>query len=238
MGEEAGAEGRTEKEAGAPVRRSKAASEEYHTAVHEAGHAVAAFLLHEPIKTVSIIPDPENGSAGHVLHVRAKPPKTPLRFPKAIRDERDPERRAFMEQAWRQTWEAENSPEISPDRPRVRDWLERQIMCTYAGEAACRLVERRKDREGPRADFHQIVQNLSRVAAPGKEETLYLSWLWERTRNLLKPHRAAIQALARELLARKEIGGRQAFAIIRRAVWSHVEAARARWKGRKEGKSA
>ncbi len=37
------------------------------TSVHEAGHAVVALHLNHPIREVSIIPDDEAGSLGHVL---------------------------------------------------------------------------------------------------------------------------------------------------------------------------
>lgn len=36
------------------------------TAYHEAGHAVAAFVLGVPLKSVCIVPDPKAGNAGHV----------------------------------------------------------------------------------------------------------------------------------------------------------------------------
>jgi hypothetical protein len=39
----------------------------WRTAVHEAGHAVAAFTLGLPFRWVSVKPDPETGSLGHVV---------------------------------------------------------------------------------------------------------------------------------------------------------------------------
>jgi hypothetical protein len=39
----------------------------WRTAVHEAGHAVAAFKLDLPFRWVSVKPNPERGTSGHVV---------------------------------------------------------------------------------------------------------------------------------------------------------------------------
>ena len=200
--------------------------DERNVAYHEAGHAVAACLLRIPFKKVSILPDDD--SLGRLIHTQMEPPKRPFRLPKAIREEADPESRAFMEKAYRQSWEADNSVEINPDRPDIRDWLERRIMCAYAGEIASRLMTGHEDRDGPRADY-AAVMNLSRVAAPGDEETYYLAYLRERTKNLLsrEDRRAALRALADALLERREISGRTARRIVQQAIGDWVDTARA-----------
>ena len=42
-------------------------------AYHEAGHAVAGYELHVPFRYVTIVPDEEQGSAGHILYSRLRP---------------------------------------------------------------------------------------------------------------------------------------------------------------------
>ncbi len=43
------------------------------TAYHEAGHAVAGYKLHVPFRYVTIVPDEEQGSVGHVLYSALRP---------------------------------------------------------------------------------------------------------------------------------------------------------------------
>jgi len=43
------------------------------TAYHEAGHAVAGYELHVPFRYVTIIPNEEQGSAGHILYSSLRP---------------------------------------------------------------------------------------------------------------------------------------------------------------------
>lgn len=186
------------------------------TAYHEAGHAVAAFELRLQFRYVSIIPG-DDGSLGHMMHAKTNPPKPRARIPRRIREEPNPERRAFMELAWRQYREAEDNPE-NPG-PRTRNWLERQIMCSFAGSAATGLLTGRYDRKWAGGD-HSHILGYSRYAAEGLEETAYLRWLWERTKNLLrKPGRlAAVRALAEELMRNRKIGAYKAGRIIRETI--------------------
>ncbi len=84
------------------TKKVKATKEEVSTAYHEAGHAVAAYLLKRSFNYVTIVPDEEKGSLGHV------------RF------------RGF----------GENFDPAFDYSPQMRLRLEREIICSLAGDAA------------------------------------------------------------------------------------------------------
>lgn len=150
------------------------------TAVHEAGHAVAAFFLHLPFKEVSIIPDPVAGdSLGHVQLL------------------------------WRPR-------HVSFKNPRIRDRIERFVMCNLAGVITCQLMGYEYDEsdlDGLLADAQNF--GIINLMAEGREQTFYHEWLMERTKNLLKRRQGVIRAVADELFIRKTMSGRMVSKVIR-----------------------
>jgi len=56
-----------------PKRRLRDVPRIKQTAYHEAGHAVAGYELHVPFRYVTIIPDEEESSAGHIRYSDLRP---------------------------------------------------------------------------------------------------------------------------------------------------------------------
>ncbi|HEY0004936.1 MAG TPA: hypothetical protein VGB17_09010 [Pyrinomonadaceae bacterium] len=111
---------------------------------------------------------------------------------------------------------------FQPDAPSKQ--VERQILVIFAGQVAQELFT--GGRNGRGEDFPQAKMLAGNVAHEEMELNAYLRWLRIRARNILRDptNWAAVKALAQTLRTENEIrgvraiGGRQAKAIIRRAL--------------------
>jgi ATP-dependent Zn protease len=155
------------------------------TAYHEAGHAVAALALGLSVNTISIVPDPDGECAGFVLS------------PGVL------------------GYETSSSRE-------QKEIARRCIVRLYAGMEAQRLVD-----PDP-ADYHDEDDednafDLAREYALGPRgghvgddrHRDYLERLRVKARRLIHRHRAAVDRLAEELLAHKELSGAEVERIVR-----------------------
>ena len=159
------------------------------TAYHEAGHAVAAYWLGMRIGQVSILPDPDEGTLGRCA----------TRLPKWF------------------------DPEIESD-PRTREWIRKEVLVLLAGKQAERLFTKRDNHIGARNDVVHADQlagylrtGLHHMSDDGVRA--YLSWLTIEARALVNNpwNRDAIEAVARELLAKTNLRPSQVKEIIIRS---------------------
>ena len=164
------------------------------TAYHEAGHAVMAYWLRRRIHHVTIIPDSDSDSLGHLSKARL----------------------AMLSEA---EWEFRID---TGDLSRLRQKVEGEILISFAGQVAEELLTNRKRRlAGSASDYQFITTALICLTSDmGDELTAYSNWLYERTRAILSQGMVwrAVQALAAELLTRRYIAGKQARQIIQDAV--------------------
>ncbi len=117
----------------------------------------------------------------------------------------------------------------SKTRPRI----ETLIICSLAGHAAEAKHSGRNNWVGSKADrLNALDMALYIASGGGKELQYYWNWMWERTKGLLpKPfYWDAIEALAAELLQRREIGGQKARNIIHEAVERALERKASKWQ--------
>lgn len=159
------------------------------TAYHEAGHAVAAYLLSCPIMHVSIVPNEEEGTEGHCASGYGRHP--PDFVPEQMDD----------------------------DDVATRRVLERRIMICFAGNAAERAFRGESDAvyPGSGSDFWRASELAGFVASEGSDECLaFQQWLHlQIDRRLTRPHIwAAVTAVATALLERKELSGQRVRQII------------------------
>lgn len=153
------------------------------TAYHEAGHAVARFVLRRRIDRVSILPDDE--SRGHVQgYVLAK-----------------------LGQDWDYT---------------LRDvqMLEDQILSALAGPAAEERLTGDVDADGAVHDRTTAVDIAMHLEGGPEVVEPYLAYLDAKAHALVKTRWPMVEALAAELLERKQLSGPAARAILRRAYLS------------------
>ncbi len=162
------------------------------TAYHEAGHAVAAHLLHTGLRSVTIVPNKAEDTAGETL--------TGLggRF--------------------------KGQPDVEIT-PAIRDWLERRIRVSMAGDIAQRRYSPRSRRAWHgQADRQHAVNLASYVTGGGKALELYLGWLPESTVNLLAlPHVwTVVEAVADALLEHRTLGRKRLLSVIGQALDRHL----------------
>ena len=107
---------------------------------------------------------------------------------------------------------------ISPSS-KDRLQIEKYILVAYAGNAAERLLTRRKVSDGSHKDFQDAYDYVSLLIQDEEEVYAYLKWLQLRAENILsiRYNWFAVEVLAKELLKRKYIGGKQVRQIIRQA---------------------
>jgi hypothetical protein len=168
------------------------------TAYHEAGHAVAAFLMKIRFTGLSIISDDD--SFGRMSGSK-----------------------------WTSKFAREHA-----DKKILRSRIEVRMIVLLAGYAAGMIFSGIKRRDGARKDFQDASWLGSYVCGNREEIEAYIKWLTERTKNILSNsiNRAAVEALARELLVNKEIGYKKAKAIINASdeEWEREEGIMP-WKG-------
>lgn len=179
------------------------------TAYHEAGHALAFYLFGVKLKFVTIIPDFENGEYG-----RTQPAEKP--FSPFIR--------------------FNNAPSVLD----ARIDFEQLVITSFAGYAAEIKYRHRKSEssanmnlasvgnqiklyseEDPSVDgdfshvriyFESFVYMRNGFSMEKSEAQYYYQWLWFRTAKIISQERSwnAIDALAKMLLEKKRITGKQA----------------------------
>ena len=185
------------------------------TAYHEAGHAVAKFLLGFRIKKISIIPDHEEGNLGHVMGYKMS---------RSMHD--------FIETCG-----------AFPDR-RESAMIARcheDVVCTLAGmEAVPLFVPGAKFRSGTMGGHKITLKKPMFGLKPGEkvilgacgdepdafdilmrlhgedEARLVYQWLALRARHLVEHNfaRPGIRALAEALIKKREMSGKEAFKVI------------------------
>ena len=99
---------------------------------------------------------------------------------------------------------------------RARLRVERQIICYYAGQVVSESFG--LSTEG-QPDFAGAASYAFLVAGSGREADAFVTWLWERARNLVTSplQWMAIEALAATLMVDKEMSARKARRIIAQA---------------------
>ena len=116
-------------------------------------------------------------------------------------------------------------PDINDDS-KTRGHIETAIICCLSGHTAEARLSGRNNWVGSSQD-RSAALGLALYIAPGggKELQHYYNWMWERTKGLLaKPfYWDAIEALAAELLQRRDIGGQKARRIIHEAIERALE---------------
>ena len=165
-------------------------------AYHEAGHAVMAYWLRRRIRQVTVIPDPDRGSLGHLEKGKGQ-------------------HLSALE------WVGANSP----IKLRVGAEREAMISFAGLAAEQILLGSTRHYRQSG-SDFAYATQCLSYLTDydGGRNDTdeldAYSKWLYERTRATLTVSYLwqAVEALANELLARKHVGGKEARQIIKEAI--------------------
>ena len=159
------------------------------TAFHEAGHAVVAYLLDRPFEYVSI--EPHKESLGRIVCKRLGT--------------------VFLSD--------DKLIELSAETQR---WIEETIQIVLAGpEVELRFFSLDDHDIDMTDDEHKYALGLaSEVYFEPKKCSAYLEGMRIRTRNMLsaKLHRAAIEAVATALLARKTIDGDSVVKIINNVV--------------------
>jgi hypothetical protein len=153
------------------------------TAFHEAGHAVAAFVLGRAFTRVSI--EPQGATLGRCSF---RPPGEWFR------------------------------PDERVDGA-TRRRLEERIMISLAGPEAEALLTGVHDEEAAEEDVERAFSHACFMTGDEAEAWAYLTWLRHRTLNLMRPPGfvAAIEALAAELLERREVSYRRARSVIESA---------------------
>ena len=178
------------------------------TAYHEAGHAMAHCLLGFRIARVSIIPDHEEGNLGCVTGYK-----------------RSHKTREFIENY-------RPFPSGRVESGKIARWHD-EVVCLLAGMEAVRLfMPGSRFRYGTAkfmpgsgskryvigGDAHDVTDILSRFH-PEDEMQLVYRWLAWRARNLVG-HRFArpgIEALAKALIEKREMSGKEARSVIAEA---------------------
>jgi hypothetical protein len=154
-----------------PPRKS---TERARTAIHESAHAVIGVDLRLPLRRVTIEPNHEAGSLGHVFF------------------------RGVSTRSQRQ--------------------LERLIVALLAGEAAETIFAGpgRKSSDGSQPDFSHAAALASRLCSSNRELGAYLTLATIRAEQLVaNPWTwAAIERLARELLCKQTVRGRDVIQIV------------------------
>jgi len=179
----------------APSKRQAA------TAHHEAGHAVVGLWERVPVRLIraSIIPDPEEGTLGHVLHGR---------MPR-VRDVelgRDGRPRHFYR---------DFSPEFDDERL-VERRLKPQIVMLFAGVIAeTKFTGRRHNWQGATSDMRAATDFIAYVAPSPRLAQKYSDYLWVVAEDTVDRLWSDVEALATELLTRKTMSAREVIAFQR-----------------------
>lgn len=111
---------------------------------------------------------------------------------------------------------------FAPDgfKSNTRMRIEEEILKVFAGEVAEGLFSGRLNWRSSREHLTSAKKLARYVCGSQAEADAFVDWLWKREIHLMKdpPRRAAVQALAEELLQKKEIGYQEARQIIEKAM--------------------
>ncbi len=156
------------------------------TAYHEAGHAIMAIWCSLPFHYVTIVPDADKWSLGHVLY--------------RSRRKRD----QFYHDSL---------------NPRLSSWVEKQVLCLYAGGLAERESTGRWNRVGARS-FRDKAYEVGSLLYEGPTLDKYLAFMLSRAEDLicgplLWPH---VELIAADLLKHETLTYEQVFDIKHRAL--------------------
>ena len=95
--------------------------------------------------------------------------------------------------------------------PRAQNWIERNIQVAYAGQLTEKMYMGRSNQGGARADDEGMADLALCACGSAEEARAFLQWLELRAAAPLGTPRfkVAVEAVARELLARKKLTGRE-----------------------------
>lgn len=93
--------------------------------------------------------------------------------------------------------------------PRAQDWIERNIQVAYAGRLTEKMHTGRNNRAGAWSDYEGMADLALCACGSPKEALAFLKWLELRAAAPLGTRRfkVAVEAVARELLARRNLTG-------------------------------
>lgn len=192
-------------------------SPERETAIHEAGHAVAAYLLGRPFVRMTI--DPSAGLDGDALgQVEHAPPAGEWFQPDIEINSRT---RQFLEKHIQISWAGTLAQEI---------WYER---IQYKPDNAVEHLE-----NGARHDTVGLVDMALLNTGSGQEAEAYIEWLRIRTQNMVRnDFRFWMMAepLADALLAEKTLSWKRARAVMKSAFDDWSTEGMQRFRARTEG---
>jgi hypothetical protein len=114
-------------------------------------------------------------------------------------------------------WQSKLDPELN-EGSRLRNMVEREIITSFAGVVAEAKLTGRYNDIGASQDYHDAVFYASYVTGSAEETEAYLTWLLEKTKNVLSCRWNAVQLLANELMKRREIGYMAVRKIIRKGL--------------------
>ncbi len=163
------------------------------TAHHEAGHAVLAFRegAARQLLSVSIVPDPGNGTLGHVRRGKS-------RRVRDVEPGEDGKPRYF----YRDFDPAFDSARLSERR------LKPMIIAAFAGVIAeKRFSGRRHNWVGADRDLRIADQLVGYLVGSARQARKYSEYLWVVAEESVELHWTGINELANELLARKTMSG-------------------------------
>jgi hypothetical protein len=111
-------------------------------------------------------------------------------------------------------------PDIDSESSKSRKRIESEIMLSFAGRITEQLFSGRYTWKDSYQDDNNAINMASYMTGSEDELNAYTKWIWIRTKNLISNpiYWAAIQALANELIIRKEIKSREARKIIYKAM--------------------
>jgi hypothetical protein len=170
------------------------------TAYHEAGHAVVGFSEGVPTRLirVSIVPDPEAGTLGHVS--RGK-------YPRVLDTEwgEDGKPRRFYR---------EFNPEFDDPHLVDRQLRPRVVECFAGVLAEKRFTGRRHNWLGAESDMRIAVGLVDYITGSPRQAQKYTEYLWVVAEDAVVLHWAEIGELAKELLVRKTMTGHETKAFL------------------------
>jgi len=180
--------------ADAPAVDRSATSDREATAIHEAGHAVMHIVLTLGLKTVTVVPDFVEMSAGAATHGGE----------------------------WGQA--AEDFDESDDDTAILRSaaedafWLRHAIACYAGAEAVRQLRPDRDANAGAESDFDAATDAINQITDDADSIALYFALAKRRCVLLVKHYAPAIEALATTLLKKSSLSGDEAQDVFRKAL--------------------